>query len=50
MDFCTCLFNSRSLSSMKDDAYIYKNVITCIFWCKILGRADALNCAALQKF
>ena len=29
MDFCTCLFNSRSLSSMKDDAYIYNNVITC---------------------
>ena len=22
---------------MKDDAYIYNNVITCIFWCKILG-------------
>ena len=22
---------------MKHDAYIYKNVITCIFWCKILG-------------
>ena len=39
-----------SLSSMKDDANIYNNVITCIFWCKILGRADALNCAALQKF
>ena len=27
---------------------IYNNVITCIFWCKILGRADALNCAALR--
>ena len=50
MNFCTCLLNSHSLSSMKDDAYIYNNVITCIFWCKILGRADALNCAALQKF
>nr|DAZ25417.1 MAG TPA: hypothetical protein [Caudoviricetes sp.]DAZ25420.1 MAG TPA: hypothetical protein [Caudoviricetes sp.] len=25
------------MSSMKDDAYIYNNVITCIFWCKILG-------------
>ena len=39
MDFCTCLLNSHSLSSMKDDAYIYiyNNVITCIFWCKILG-------------
>ena len=48
MDFCTCLLNSHSLSSMKDDAYIYNNVITCIFWCKILGRADALNCAALR--
>ena len=36
MDFCTCLLNSHSLSSMKDDAYIY-NVITCIFWSKILG-------------
>ena len=36
MDFCTCLLNSHSLSSMKDDAYIYNNVITCIFWCKIL--------------
>ena len=49
MDFCTCLLNSHSLSSMKDDAYIYNNnVITCIFWCKILGRADALNRAALR--
>ena len=48
MDFCTCLLNSHSLSSMKDDAYIYNNVITCIFWCKILGRAEALNCAALR--
>ena len=48
MDFCTCLLNSHSLSSMKDDAYIYNNVIPCIFWCKILGRADALNCAALR--
>ena len=29
--------------------HIYNNnVITCIFWCKILGRADALNCAALR--
>ena len=45
MDFCTCLLNSHSLSSMKDDAYIYNkddayiynNVITCIFWCKLLG-------------
>ena len=37
MNFCTCLLNSHSLSSMKDDAYIYNNVITCIFWCKILG-------------
>ena len=37
------------LAIMKDDAYIYNNnVITCIFWCKILGRADALNCAALR--
>ena len=26
-----------SLSSMKDDANIYNNVITCIFWCKLLG-------------
>ena len=32
-----------SLSSMKDDANIYNNVITCIFWCKQLGRANALN-------
>ena len=37
MDFCTCLLNSHSLSSMKDDAYIYNNVITCIFWCKIVN-------------
>jgi len=22
---------------MKDDANIYNNVITCIFWCKLLG-------------
>ncbi len=37
------------LAIMKDDAYIYNNnVITCIFWCKILGRADALNCDALR--
>ena len=37
------------LAIMKDDAYIYNNnVITCILWCKILGRADALNCAALR--
>ena len=28
--------------------HIYNNVITCIFWCKILGRADALNCSALR--
>ena len=37
MDFCTCLLNSHSLSSMKDDANIYNNVITCIFWRKLLG-------------
>ena len=42
MDFCTCLLNSHSLSSMKDDAYIYNNVITCIFWCKIFN-ASALE-------
>ena len=40
MDFCTCLLNSHSLSSMKDDAY-NNNVITCIFWCKIFN-ASAL--------
>ncbi len=43
MDFCTCLFNSRSLSSMKDDAYIYNNVITCIFWCKIFNASALWN-------
>ena len=40
MVFCTCLLNSHSLSSMKDDAY-NNNVITCIFWCKIFN-ASAL--------
>ena len=42
MDFCTCLLNSHSLSSMKDDAY--NNVITCIFWCKIF------NASALAEY
>ena len=41
MDFCTCLLNLHSLSSMKDDVYIYNNVITCIFWRKIFN-ASAL--------
>ena len=43
MDFCTCLLNSHSLTSMKDDAYIYNNVITCIFWCKIFNASALWN-------
>ena len=50
MDFCTCLLNSHSLSSMKDDAYIYNNVITCIFWCKLLVGRTHQNAFASKSF